>query len=216
MGQRGKRQRRLSDAYRFAGFQPEQTVRGCSVIPGVRIITLRRRSKNCLRLLWCGADRLVRPAVRQVRDLPCGGLRIVLELEVRRVQCRRCQAVKREWLDFWPTTRATPSGRALCRAALPAGLDPRRGPGAALDWDTVKTLEMQYMQAQLSRAGRPGRRRSASTRFSIRKGHNYRIVVSDLVRRRPIWFGGQDRSEASMAQFYAWLGDRRAAPSAWR
>jgi len=38
--------------------------------------------------------------------------------------------------------------------------------------------------------------------ISIRKGHTYRIVVSDLIRRRPIWFGGYDRSEASMAQFY--------------
>jgi hypothetical protein len=26
-------------------------------------------------------------------------------------------------------------------------------------------------------------------------------VVSDLLRGRPIWFGGDDRSEASMAQF---------------
>jgi transposase len=35
-------------------------------------------------------------------------------------------------------------------------------------------------------------------------------VVSDLVRKRPIWFGGQDRSEASMAQFYAWLGEKKS------
>ena len=42
--------------------------------------------------------------------------------------------------------------------------------------------------------------------ISIRKRHTYRIVVSDLIRGRPIWFGGQDRSEASMSEFYAWLG----------
>jgi hypothetical protein len=34
-------------------------------------------------------------------------------------------------------------------------------------------------------------------------------VVSDLVRKRPIWFGGDDRSEASMARFYTWLGRNR-------
>jgi transposase len=45
---------------------------------------------------------------------------------------------------------------------------------------------------------------------SIRKGHDYRIVVSDLERRRPIWFGGKDRKEASMAEFYAWLGAAKA------
>jgi len=37
---------------------------------------------------------------RQVRDLSCGDMRIYLELEVRRVQCRSCGKVKREWLDF--------------------------------------------------------------------------------------------------------------------
>jgi transposase len=35
-------------------------------------------------------------------------------------------------------------------------------------------------------------------------------VVSDLLRRRPIWFGGADRSEASMAQFYDWLGEKKS------
>ena len=38
--------------------------------------------------------------VRRVRDLSCGDTRIFLELEVRRVECRRCGKVKRERLDF--------------------------------------------------------------------------------------------------------------------
>jgi transposase len=79
-----------------------------------------------------------------------------------------------------------------------------------LDWDTVKTLEMQYMRAQIARAGTPGPKAIGIDEISIRKGHSYRIVVSDLVRKRPIWFGGADRSEASMAQFYAWLGPRKS------
>jgi transposase len=80
----------------------------------------------------------------------------------------------------------------------------------ALDWDTVKTLEKQYMQAQLERAGTPGPRAVGIDEISIRKGHSYRIVVSDLDRKRPIWFGGEDRSEASMAQFYDWLGCKKS------
>jgi transposase len=79
-----------------------------------------------------------------------------------------------------------------------------------LDWETVKTLEKQYMQAQLARAGRPGPRAIGIDEISVRKGHSYRIVVSDLARKRPIWFGGQDRSEASLAQFYAWLGGKKS------
>ncbi len=57
------------------------------------------------------------------------------------------------------------------------------------------------MRAQIKRAGTPGPRAIGIDEISIRKGHSYRIVVSDLVRKRPIWFGGEDRSEASMAQF---------------
>src|SRR5271166_4495877 len=38
--------------------------------------------------------------VRRVRDLSCGDTRIFLELEVRRVDCRRCSQVKRERLAF--------------------------------------------------------------------------------------------------------------------
>jgi transposase len=34
--------------------------------------------------------------------------------------------------------------------------------------------------------------------------------VSDLLRRRPIWFGGQDRSEQSMDEFYKWLGPKKS------
>ena len=38
--------------------------------------------------------------VRRVRDLSCGDMRIFLEVEVRRVECRRCGKVKQERLDF--------------------------------------------------------------------------------------------------------------------
>ena len=38
--------------------------------------------------------------VRRVRDLSCGDPRIFLELEVRRIDCRRFGKVKRERLDF--------------------------------------------------------------------------------------------------------------------
>jgi transposase len=79
-----------------------------------------------------------------------------------------------------------------------------------LNWKTVKALEMSYMQEQLRRVGTPAPKVIGLDEISIRKGHTYRIVVSDLVRHRPIWFGGVDRSEASLAAFYAWLGPQKS------
>jgi transposase len=35
-------------------------------------------------------------------------------------------------------------------------------------------------------------------------------VVSDLLRQRPIWFGGQDRGEESLDEFYGFLGKKKA------
>jgi transposase len=67
------------------------------------------------------------------------------------------------------------------------------------------------MQEQLRRTGIPAPQVVGIDEISIRKGHTYRIVVSDLIRRRAIWFGGQDNSEASMDLFYHWLGPKKAA-----
>ena len=78
-----------------------------------------------------------------------------------------------------------------------------------VDWDTVKDLEKHYMRAQLAAAGPPVPQVIGIDEISVRRGHSYRIVVSDLIARRPIWFGGEDRSEASMAGFYDELGPEK-------
>jgi transposase len=78
-----------------------------------------------------------------------------------------------------------------------------------LDWHAVKELDKQYMREQLRRAGNPGPRVIGIDEIAVAKGHKYRIVVSDLERGRPIWFGGQDRSEASLDEFFAWIGPKK-------
>jgi len=150
--------------------------------------------------------------VRRVRDLSCGDTRMFLELEVRRIDCRRCGKVKRERLDFLAdnplyTKRFAYYVGRRCRDGTIKDVAAELG----LNWHTVKALEMQYMEAQLKRAGTPGPAAIGIDEIAIRKGHTYRIVVSDLLRRRPIWFGGADRSEASMSQFYTWLGERKSS-----
>ncbi len=150
--------------------------------------------------------------VRRVRDLSCGGLRIFLEIEIRRVGCLSCLAVKRERLDFLAenpryTKRFAFYVGKRCRSATIKDIADELG----LEWHTVKELEKQYMREQRRRAGTPGPKVIGIDEISIRKGHTYRIVVSDLERRRPIWFGGQDRSEASMDEFFKWLGAKKSA-----
>jgi len=121
--------------------------------------------------------------VRRVRDLSCGDTRIFLELEVRRIDCRRCSKVKRERLDFLAdnplyTKRFAYYVGRRCHDGTIKDVAAELG----LDWHTVKALEMQYMEAQLDRAGTPEPRAIGIDEISIRKGQTYRIVVSDLDR----------------------------------
>lgn len=78
-----------------------------------------------------------------------------------------------------------------------------------LDWKTVKALDKEYMQKQLDRNPVAAPHVIGIDEVSLRKGHTYRIVVSDLERGRPIWYGGEDRSEESMDIFYQWLGSKK-------
>ncbi len=145
-----------------------------------------------------------------VRDLSCGDLHIYLEVEVRRVDCGSCGQVKRErlsWLadnPFYTKRFAFFVGRR-CRASTIKDVAQE----LQLHWGSVKELEKQYMREQLRRVGTPGPKVIGIDEISLRKGHTYRIVVSDLLRGRPIWFGGTDRSEASLALFFKELGMKK-------
>jgi transposase len=142
--------------------------------------------------------------------LSCGDARIYLEVEVRRVQCKRCGKVKREklpWLSnnpFYTKRFAYYVGRK-CRAMTVKDVAKE----LKLDWHAVKALDKEYMQEQVRRNPVAAPRAIGIDELSLRKRHTYRIVVSDLERGRPIWYGGADRSEASMDMFYQWLGPKK-------
>jgi transposase len=127
------------------------------------------------------------------------------------MDCRSCRKVKQERFDwladnpFYTKRFAFYVGRR-CRDSSIQDIARE----LHLDWKTVKSLEKQYMREQLRRVGLPGPKVIGIDEISIRKGHTYRIVVSDLLRQRPIWFGGEDRSEKSMNRFFEELGPKKA------
>ena len=150
--------------------------------------------------------------MRWIRDLSCGDPRVYLAVEIRRVFGQSCGKVKQEklgWLADNPlyTNRFAWYVGRRCRAA-PSQAVARE---LRLDWHTVKEVEKQYRREQLRRAGMPGPRGIGSEESSIKKGHRYRLVVSDLERRRVRWCGGKERSEASMELFYQELGTKKSS-----
>ena len=134
-----------------------------------------------------------------------------MEFEARRVKCRKCKSVRREGLE-WLLDSPFCSKRfgyligEKCRSQSIKDVAREH----MLDWHTVKELDKRYMEEQLKRAGKPSPRAVGIDEISVSKGHEYRIIVSDLEAGRAIWFGGKDRSEQSMDEFYAFLGERQA------
>lgn len=138
-------------------------------------------------------------------------MRIYLEAEIRRVDCKHCGKVKQEklpWLSdnpFYTKRFAFFVGRRCRTMTIKDVAEETR-----LDWKTIKDLDAEYMREQLRRSGKPRPKVIGIDEISIRKGYTYRIIVSDLERRRPIWFGGKDRSEESMDMFYRELGPAKS------
>lgn len=149
---------------------------------------------------------------RRVRDTDAAGWRIYLVFEQRRVACARCQGVKVErlaWLAQNPryTHRFAHHVGILCRDMSNKAVAHL----LHLHEHTVKDLDTQYMRAWLAKTPQPAPRVIGVDELSIKKGHTYRIVVSDLERGRPIWIGGQGRTEADLDRFFIDLGPKKTA-----
>src|ERR1019366_8934825 len=181
----------LRDAYKVSAFRVRARIDSYDELDHPAfVITLDRRSKN---------------GVRRARDLGCGDREVYLDFHMHRVTCTNC-GVKNEKLAFLSdntkyTLRFAMQIGGLCRAMTITDVARRMH----LDWHTVKELDKLYMREQLARAGPPTPNVIGVDEISIEKRHVYRIVVSDLERKRAIWFGGTGRSEQDMDMFYAFL-----------
>lgn len=149
---------------------------------------------------------------RRVRDTDAAGWRIYLAFEQRRVACVRCRGVKVERLDWLAqnpryTQRFAQQVGTLCRDMSNKAVAQL----LHLHEHTVKDLDIRYMQAWLAKTPPPAPQVIGVDELSIKKGHTYRIVVSDLERGRPIWVGGTGRTEADLDRFFLALGPQKTA-----
>jgi transposase len=148
----------------------------------------------------------------RARDLRVAGWVLHVEFERWRVNCSGCGSVHVERLDWLAknpryTERFALHVGNLCRSMTNKAVAELE----RLHDSTVKDLSKLYMAEQVRRAGMPAPRAIGIDEIAIHKGHDYRVVVSDLERGRPIWFGGSGRTEADVDQFFAELGPQKAA-----
>lgn len=149
--------------------------------------------------------------VCDARDLDAANYRIFLRYERRRLFCVQCQGVRVEQLDWLAknpryTARMAEQVGKLCRDMTNKAV----ADILHLHEHTVKDLDKLYMQKWLDKTPRPAPRVIGVDEISIHKGHDYRIIVSDIERGRPIWVGGKGREEIDMDLFFNELGVKKA------
>jgi transposase len=80
-----------------------------------------------------------------------------------------------------------------------------------LDWKTVKELDKQYMREQVRRTGTPAPKVIGVDEIAIRKGHTYRIVVSDLCAAARSGLVARTAANRAWTSFFSGLGQRKVS-----
>ena len=143
--------------------------------------------------------------------MSAGDRRVFLELPVRRVDCPVCKVAKTERQPlladnpFFTRRAAYYIGRRCRDSTVKAIAEELH-----LEWRTVKEFDKEYMRKQLDAAGVARPKVLGIDEIHLGKKLGYRIVVTDLLRGRAIWFGGTDRKMESLQLFYDWLGPSRS------
>lgn len=147
-----------------------------------------------------------------MRDIDSGGVRIHMEFEYRRVNCRKCVGVKQETLAWLAesgrfTKRFEQVIGRLCRTmTCKEAAELHR-----LSWDQVRRMDVSYMRDLWAKHVPAKRLRAIGIdEVSIKKGHKYAIVVADLDQQRPIWMSQElGRCEEDMDRFFDAMGSQR-------
>ena len=192
------------------GFVREQKFRGYLVIQRQESSSLSGLKKNSMRVLWHSSSELLRQEgaldtgfiVWGCTDISGGFGSTCIVSEV-------WESEEGEAGLAWGQSLLHEAICLLCRTEMSCYDIQDVAKELRLDWHTVKTLDKEYMEEQLRRNPAQAPRVIGIDEVSLKRGHTYRIAVSDLERSRPIWFGGIDRSEDSLDMFYQWLGQKK-------
>ena len=97
---------------------------------------------------------------KRVRDLSCGGFRVFLDIEIRRIECVQCGTVRQESLSFLADNRSYTKRFAFyvgrrCRASTIKDIAEE----LHLDWQTVKDAREAVHAGAAAAGGDAGRRR---------------------------------------------------------
>jgi transposase len=188
------------------------SVRSVTFTPEGIVVGLGRR---CRRLTCpCGwsTSATYDRSTRQWRHLDVGGCRLVLEAEIRRLDCRACGRVRTERVP-WARPGARHSrdfedvvawlGQRTDKTTITALL--------RVSWEAVRNIVERVVDEHIDVTRLDGLYRIGVDDVSYRKGHRYLTVVADHDRGGRVVWAGEGRDHTVLERFYDELGEDRIA-----
>jgi transposase len=164
-----------------------------------KVVFTIKHKRDKLHCPACGSrDLILRgSSPRRFRLVPIGSKVIFLDLDVQRVACKKCEAIRQVDLGF-ANSRFSYT-RAFERYVLELSrhmtiLDVARH--LHISWDVIKDIQKRYLKKRFSRPPLKNVRYIAVDEIAVKKGHRYLTVVLDLDSGAVIFVGDGKGADA--------------------
>lgn len=146
-------------------------------------------------------------STRRWRHLDLGATKLVLEAEIRRLHCRRCERVRTEAVEWArPAARHTRDFEDvvawLCQHTDKTTVTRL----LRTSWETVAGIVQRVVAEHIDGRRLEDLYRIGVDEVSWRKGHRYLTVVADHDRDGAVVWAGEGRDHSVLEQFYDLLG----------
>lgn len=187
---------------------PGATVASVEFTPEGVLVGLRRR-QGCPRCPcgWRGTG-AYDSSVRRWRHLDLGSSKLLLEAQIRRLDCRRCGRVRTEDVP-WARPRARHSRDVEDVVAWLAQRTDKTTITRLLrtSWKTVAGIVERVVVEQVGDRRLTGLLRIGVDEVSDRKGHRYLTVVADHDQAGRVVWAAEGKNAATLEAFYDELGE---------
>jgi transposase len=191
---------------------PGATVATVAFTPLGIVVGLRRRGRKlhcpCGYKTRAGYDR----SVRRWRHLDLGACRLLLEAEIRRLSCPRCDRVRTEQVPWArPGARLTRDLEDLV-AFMAQRMDKTTVARLLrVSWEAVHRAVVRVVADRIDDSRLNELYRIGVDEISYRKGHRYLTVVADHDRAGAVVWAAEGKKAETLRAFYDELGSERKA-----
>jgi transposase len=189
---------------------PGATVADVSFTPMGVVVGLRRRFRKLTCPCGFCTSAAYDSSFRRWRHLDLGACRLLLECEIRRLNCRQCERVRTEQVPWArPGARHTKDFEDVV-AFMAQRID--KTTVARLlrcSWEAVANIVMRVVADSIDDSRLDDLYRIGVDEVSYRKGHRYLTVVADHDRDGAVVWTREGRDADTLKGFYDELGEER-------